>query len=363
MRTLAAVSTGATSPFAFRELELDEPRPDELLVRIQAVGVCHTDLAIRAMWPQGAPIVLGHEGAGVVERVGAQVTDVAPGDKVVISFASCGACARCTSGRPAYCARFQQLNISGSRPDGSATHTGADGAVSASFFGQSSFARHALTARRNAVVVDPTVDLSLVAAFGCGVQTGAGAVLNVLQPSPRSRLVVFGLGGVGMAAVMAAAALGVQQVVGVDLAASRRATALEVGATAVLDGADECLLDALRKATGGGASHALDTTAVPGVVRTAAQALAALGTLAVVGTGADITLDTGDLIGGGKTIRGCIEGDADPQELIPRLVAWHQDGRLPMEKVVRTFPLEQLNEAVAQMRDGSVIKPVLLPAS
>lgn len=360
MKTLAAVSTHADKPFAIEELDLDEPRPDELLVRVEAVGLCHTDLAVRAMWPEGTPIVLGHEGAGVVERVGRDVTDVRPGDAVVLSFASCGACDPCATGAPAYCARFQDANVSGGRLDGSPTLTGANGPVSGAFFGQSSFARYALSSRRNAVVIDPGLDLTHVAAFGCGIQTGAGAVINVLQPRPNSRLVVFGLGGVGMAAVMAGAMRGVQTIVGVDLSTSRRETALQVGATQVIDGADPNVLGAVRDVTGGGATHALDSTAIPAVIRTAAQALASRGTLVVVGIGADVTLDVQDLIGGGKTVRGTIEGDADPQTFIPRLIEWYQAGRLPMEHIVTAFPFAGVDRAVAGMRDGTAIKPVLV---
>ncbi|MFJ3212552.1 NAD(P)-dependent alcohol dehydrogenase [Streptomyces flaveolus] len=360
MKTIAAVSTGVARPFRIQDIEIADPLADEVLVRIEAVGVCHTDLATKAAFPDGVPVVLGHEGAGVVERVGSDVTDVSPGDKVVISYASCGECTRCVSGRPAYCVKFVQLNTSGARLDGSATLSSEDGPVLGSFFGQSSFARYALTARRNAVVVDHGLDLPLAASFGCGIQTGAGTVINVLRPGPADSLVVFGLGGVGMAAIMAARNLGVERIIGVDLSESRRATALKVGATDVLDGADQNLLTILRERTGGGATHAFDTTGVPAVVRTAAQALDSLGTLVVVGLGPEVTFDVQDLIGGGKTVRGCIEGDADPQKLVPQLVEWQLAGRLPMEEIVRTFPFAEINEAVARSEDGSAIKPVLV---
>ena len=360
MKTLAAISTHADKPFVFEELDLDEPRPDELLVRVEAVGLCHTDLAVRAMWPEGVPIVLGHEGVGIVEAVGAQVTDVRPGDTVLLSFASCGDCGSCAAGAPAYCTRFQEANVSGARLDGSPTLSGSQGPVSGAFFGQSSFARHALCSRRNAVLIDPGLDLTHVAAFGCGIQTGAGAVVNVLEPPTDSRLVVFGLGGVGMAAVMAGAIRGVRTIVGVDLSASRRDTALHVGATHVIDGADPDVLEVVREVTGGGATHALDTTAVPAVIRSAAQALASRGMLLVVGIGADVTLDVQDLIGGGKTVRGTIEGDADPQTFVPQLVEWYQAGRLPMERIVTTYPFTQIDRAVAGMRDGTAVKPVLV---
>jgi aryl-alcohol dehydrogenase len=360
VKTLAAVSTHADKPFVIEELDLDEPRPDELLVRVEAVGLCHTDLAVRGMWPEGVPIVLGHEGAGVVERVGTEVTDVRPGDTVLLSFASCGDCDPCAARTPAYCTRFQEANVSGGRLDGSHTLHGSQGPVSGAFFGQSSFSRYALCARRNAVVIGPGLDLTHVAAFGCGIQTGAGAVVNVLRPPPDSRLVVFGLGGVGMAAVMAGAIREVRTIVGVDLSAARRETALHVGATHVIDGADPDVLGAVRDVTGGGATHALDTTAVPAVIRAAAQALASRGTLAVVGLGADVTLDVQDLIGGGKTVRGTIEGDADPQTFVPQLVEWYQEGRLPMGRIVTTYPFTEIDRAVAGMRDGTAVKPVLV---
>jgi aryl-alcohol dehydrogenase len=360
MKTIAAVSTGPAKPFAIQELDISEPQPDEILVRIEAVGLCHTDLVAKAMFPDGVPAVLGHEGAGIVERVGSDVTDVTSGDKVILSYASCGACERCASGQPTYCARFAQLNTSGVRADGSPTLTGSGGPVVGSFFGQSSFARYALTARRNAVVVEPQVDLTLAASFGCGIQTGAGAIVNVLKPGPDSRLTVFGLGGVGMAAVMAAANLGVGQIIGVDLSETRRAIALKVGATQVLDGADPELLTILRELTGGGATHAFDTTAVPALMRTAAQGLTSLGTLVFVGIGPDATLDFGDLMSGGKTVRGSIEGDSDPQTFIPQLVEWLLKDQFPMQDIVQTFPFSQINEAVDRARDGSAIKPVLV---
>ena len=360
MKTIAAISTHVDKPFVFEELDLDEPRADELLVRVDAVGLCHTDLAVRGMWPEGVPIVLGHEGAGVVEAVGAEVTDVRPGDTVVLSFASCGACDPCAMGAPGYCTRFAEANVSGGRLDGSSTLIGSRGPVSGAFFGQSSFARYALSSRRNAVVIDPALDLTQVAAFGCGIQTGAGAVVNVLQPPPTGRLVVFGLGGVGMAAVMAGAIRGVETIVGVDLSSSRRDIALAVGATHVIDGADPDVVGAVRDVTGGGSTHALDTTGVPAVIRTAAQALGSRGTLVVVGMGADPTLDVTDLIGGGKTVRGTIEGDADPQTFIPQLIEWYQDGRLPMERIVTAFPFTEIDRAVAGMLDGTAIKPVLV---
>ncbi|MFG2937442.1 NAD(P)-dependent alcohol dehydrogenase [Streptomyces sp. NPDC048282] len=359
MRTQAAVSYGPDSGFTLQDVEISDPRPDEILVRLTAAGICHTDLVTKAMMPAGVPAVYGHEGAGVVAAVGAEVTGVRPGDRVVLSYNSCGSCARCAAGRRAYCARFAPLNNAGHRPDGSTTLTRQGTGVWSSFFGQSSFARRALATRENVIVVPEDTDLVTAAPMGCGFQTGAGSVLNILRPEPGSALVVFGCGGVGLAAVMAAAALGTGTVIAVDLAEERRALAAEVGATHTLDGAGTDLVDRIRDLTGGGATHAFDTTGAPQVVRDAALALAPLGSLVVVGLGAaDIGIDAMDLIGGGKTIRGSIEGDADPRDLVPLLLDWQAAGRFPAERLVTPVPFERIDEAVARM-SADIVKPVL----
>ncbi|MFC9930692.1 NAD(P)-dependent alcohol dehydrogenase [Streptomyces sp. NPDC127190] len=359
MRTQAAVSHGPDTGFTIEDVEISDPRPDEILVRLTAVGICHTDLAIKARMPAGVPAVYGHEGAGVVEATGADVTGVRAGDHVVLSYNSCGACARCAAGRRAYCERFIALNNAGRREDGSSVLSRPGGDVWSSFFGQSSFARHALATRENVVVVPRDTDLVTAAPMGCGFLTGAGSVVNLLRPTPGSSLVVYGVGGVGLAAVMAAAALGAGTVIAVDLSKERRTLATEVGATHALDGASEDLVEQIMEITAGGATHGLDTTAVPGVIRNAALALAPLGSLVVVGLGAgDIGLDVMDLIRGGKTVRGSIEGDANPHELVPLLLDWHAQGRFPADRVISTFAFQDIDEAVARMRTD-VVKPVL----
>lgn len=359
MTTTAAVRRGPQSPFTVEDLTIDAPRADEILVRIKAVGVCHTDLALKSALPEGLPAVLGHEGAGIVEAVGDSVTDLAVGDHVAVSFASCGACPRCAAGEPAYCRNFPQLNTGGHRSDGSSVLSQDGAPVFSSFFGQSSFADHVITAARNAVVVPADLDLTVAAPMGCGFQTGAGAVANVLAPSPSDPVVVFGGGGVGLAAVMAARALGVETIVCVELDAGRRELASSVGATHVLDGGAEDIVDQIREVTGGGAVGAVDTTAVPAVIANAALALAPRGTLVVLGIGRpEITLDVSDLINNGKSVRGSIEGDADPRQFVPQLINWYRDGRFPVDKIITTFPFTQINEAVAATADG-VIKPVL----
>jgi aryl-alcohol dehydrogenase len=362
MKIKAALSNSAEAPFEIAEVELDEPRADEVLVKLSAVGICHTDLTMKALWPEAmSPIVLGHEGAGVVEAVGQDVTGVRPGDRVVLSYRSCGLCQQCVAGHRTYCHDFRTLNAMGSRPDGSTTMRRGDSPVYGSFFGQSSFASHALAYESNLVVVDDHVDLSVVAPLGCGVQTGAGAVLNVLRPASDASLVVFGAGGVGLSAVMAAKAAGVDTIIAVDPVADRRQIAAEIGATATVDPASDDAVDAIRRLTGAGATHALDTTAIGAVINQAIAALAALGTLALVGVGTpEVAIDVQSLIGGGKTIRGVIEGDALPQQFVPQLLDLHAEGRLPLEKLIRTYDFDDIDTAVADAGSGATIKPVLV---
>ena len=354
MQITAAVSRSPDSPFTLESVDLDEPRPDEVLVRIHATGLCHTDLSSKSRIP--GPAVLGHEGAGVVETVGERVTGVAPGDHVLLSYRSCGECAQCRGGHRPYCSRSPMLNSSGGRPDGTATLSQNGTRLFGSFFGQSSFAQYALASADNVVVVDPSVDLTVAAPLGCGFQTGAGAVLNVLGPEPNSRLVVFGAGGVGLAAVMAAKTLGVETVIVVDPVASRREKAVELGASRTVDPTSEDVAAVLR-----GATHALDTTGLPDVVATALSTLEARGILVVVGLGPrHATIDVVDLLLNGKVIRGCVEGDANPSEFIPRLLALHAQGRFPMDAIVRHYDAVDIEKAVADSRSGSAIKPVLV---
>ncbi|MGH3726851.1 MAG: NAD(P)-dependent alcohol dehydrogenase [Mycobacterium sp.] len=354
MKVTAALSRSADAPFALEEVELDEPRPDEVLVKMHATGLCHTDLTFKSQVP--IPAVLGHEGAGVVEAVGDQISGIRVGDHVVLSYRSCGECRQCGSGERAYCSRNARLNLSGARLDGSSTLSQNGDRLFGSFFGQSSFAQYALTAADNTVVVDSSTDLTVAAPLGCGFQTGAGAVLNVLAPQPDSRLVIFGAGGVGLAAVMAAKAIDVQTIIAVDPVASRRDKAFELGATHTVNPKTEDVSAVAR-----GASHALDTTANPEVISTALGLLRQRGVLVLVGLGASRgTIDLTDLMFGGKVIRGCIEGDANPQEFVPELLRMHAQGRFPIESLITTYDAHDIDRAVADARSGRAIKPVLL---
>nr|WP_063018638.1 NAD(P)-dependent alcohol dehydrogenase [Nocardia niwae] len=358
--TAAVLSRDPAAPFTVETVEIDDPRDDEILVRVRATGICHTDLVTRAAGAADQPVLLGHEGAGVVEAVGAEVSGVRPGDRVVLTFRHCGTCRNCRAGRPAYCARAARLNQFGARADRSARVTVAGTPVRDGFFGQSSFAAYALTTADNTVVVDTPIDPAISAPLGCGFLTGAGAVLNVLRPDPESYVVVYGAGPVGMAGVLAALVCEVAELVVVEPSPARRALALELGATAALDPAADDIVPAIRKLTGGGATHALDTTGSARVLAAAVAAAAIGGTVVAVGLGTGIPeIDLRDIVLGGKAIRGCLEGDAVPATFIPRLLQLHAAGRFPIDRLVATYPHTDINAALADQRAGTVVKPVL----
>lgn len=364
MQTTVAVVAGPGQDFELVDVELDEPREGEVLVRIVATGLCHTDITMRSFLPaEMFPNVFGHEGTGVVEQVGPGVTSVSPGDHVVLSFRSCQACAACHAGNPAYCEQTLLLNYMGMRIDGSTTMSRGGAPVFGSFFGQSSFGRHALVGAECCVVVDPALDLTRLAPFGCGYQTGVGTVLNVLQPGEADSLVVYGAGAVGLAAVAAAAATGVGTVVAVDLQAARLAEAQRLGATA-LDASGlepETVVQAVRDLTGGGASYAIDTTAVPSVVKQGMQALGSRGTLVALGLGAEeYPIDATDLLQGGKRLMSSLEGDSDPQVMVPRMIGMRAEGALELDPLVTTYDFADINTAVADVLAAKVVKPVLV---
>lgn len=364
MKITAAVAPGTGQPLAMQELELDDPRTGEVRVRMAASGICHTDAIVRDQWYEvPLPAVLGHEGAGVVEAVGEGVGRVEVGDHVVLSFASCGECDLCLTGHPAYCATFYDLNFSGRRPDGTAAYTGGGGEeVSSHFFGQSSFATHANVYERCLVKVPDSAPLDLLAPLGCGIQTGAGAILNRLNPPAGSSVVIFGTGAVGMAALLAAVVAEAGTIVAVDVVASRLAFARELGATHTVDASSEDPVERIREITGGGADYALDTTGVPAVFRQLSDCLGTLGHGAMVGAttpGTEGTVDIGTTLLSGQTLHMVIEGDAVPQTFIPRLIGLYEQGRFPFDRLVRHYAFDEINDGFADSESGEVLKPVI----
>ncbi|MFZ4688465.1 MAG: NAD(P)-dependent alcohol dehydrogenase [Polymorphobacter sp.] len=359
----AAVLRARGTPYALEDVQLAEIGPGQVLVRIRACGICFTDIGVQN-YEQGLPLpqVLGHEGAGVVLAVGDGVTRVAAGDHVVLSYASCGHCGNCSHDAPQYCASFMALNYAGVLPDGRPPMQGADGPVFGAFFGQSSFATHAIAYERNTVKVDKDLGWDVLAPLGCGMQTGAGTVYNSLAPVAGQSLAVFGTGSVGLAALLAAADLGCAPLIAVDRNADRLALARQLGAshTILADGSDLNL--AIRAIVADGVNFIVDTTGVPAVMRAGVEALASRGslaTLAVTPPGTDLTIGANSLLGG-KVLRGAVEGDADPQVFIPQMIARHRAGRFAHDRMVTTYTFSAINEAVADMKAGKVIKPVLM---
>jgi aryl-alcohol dehydrogenase len=364
LEVLSAVFRDGDNQARLEKLHFSGLRDDEVLVRIVAAGICHTDLTCRSGFMAAPrPVVLGHEGSGIVERVGAAVHSVAQGDPVVMSFLSCGDCARCAGGEPSYCLHFLPGNLSGRRPDGTTALFADDGAVSGHFFGQSSFATSSVANIRNVVKVRADAPLEFLGPLGCGIQTGAGSVMNVLGPKPGESLAVFGAGGVGLSAVMAAVVEGCSPIIVVEPNAARRALALELGAHAALDPLGEPDVTAkIKELTGGGVNHIIDTCGIPAVI---GQAIASLGMhgqivlLTATSLEATITLPILALVGGGVRIYGVNMGNSVPQEFIPRLVDLFMAGRFPIDRLMKFYDFADINQALADQEHGLTIKPVL----
>ena len=362
MKITAAVVPAKGAPFEVQALDLSGPAADEVLVRIVASGMCHTDLHARdGYFPNlPYPVVCGHEGAGIVEAVGAAVSDLAPGDPVVLSFPWCGACEACEAGRTSYCTNARALKSGGRRADGSTPLSRGDGPVFSCFFQQSSFASFAVTPAKDAVKIRPDAPIELLGPLGCGLQTGAGAVLNVMRPAPGRSIAIYGVGGVGLAGLMAAKIAGCDPIIAVDRLPARLALAEELGATHTLESGPDTLAE-IRRITGGGTHFALETSAAPGVFRLAVDALRGLGTCVLVGSaraGTEVAFEM-PWLQGGRTVRGVIQGDSVPREFIPRLVDLFMAGRFPLDRLVTRYALTEINQAAADAASGTTIKPVL----
>ncbi|WP_313805480.1 NAD(P)-dependent alcohol dehydrogenase [Sphingobium sp.] len=367
MESMAAVAREPHGPFSMEAIEIEAPRAGEVLVRIAGVGLCHTDLVARDQFiPIPLPAVLGHEGAGVVEAVGAGVTKVKPGDRVVLGFSSCGHCPRCQEHLPSYCREFPVLNYAGARADGTTGLCGKDGALSAHFFGQSSFAAHALAQERNVVKIDAEdVPIELLGPLGCGFQTGAGGVMRSLACPAGSSIAIFGAGPVGLAAVMGAVIRQCATIIVVEPMAGRRELALSLGATHAIDPAEGDVPAAIRAILSDGVEFAFETSGREAVVEAALASLASHGLLGLVGIpprpDSSLSINLAALITYGHRIHGIIEGDSDLDGFIPELVELYRAGRFPFDRLIRTFPLADINEAVAAQARGDCVKAVLIP--
>lgn len=361
MKVRAAVAHEGRGEFSLEDLELTGPGPEEILVRMAGCGLCHTDVKAR----DGAmgvprPAVLGHEGAGIVEWVGERAGKVQVGDPVVLTYDSCGACYGCRGGNPAYCAETASLNFTDTRCGQPGTFHNGSELVHGHFFGQSSFATHAVARPRNTIPVRRDAPLEILGVLGCGVQTGAGAVMNALRLERGGTIAIFGAGPVGLSAVLGAAECGCREIVAVDILASRLEVAKKLGATRVLLARPGARTgEEIRDLTSGGVKCALDTTGQPEGGRQALASLAARGRLGFVTIPpGGLQLDMQMVMLRGLSVRGIVQGDSVPDEFIPRLIDLHHAGRFPFDRFITRYDFARINEAVSDQAAGTVVKPV-----
>ncbi|HHJ15640.1 MAG TPA: NAD(P)-dependent alcohol dehydrogenase [Gammaproteobacteria bacterium] len=357
----AAVVHEPQGTFTLQQVELDDLRPDEVLVRNQASGICHTDLVAQRMMT--LPAVMGHEGAGVVEAVGRSVQRVRPGDRVIVSYPWCGACPQCMEGKPYYCSEHMPLGFGGTRLDGSGTmkHNGSQ--LSGAFFQQSSFATHSITPERDVVPVRDDCAAERLAALPCGVQTGAGSILNTFRVGARDSLVVFGAGGVGLSAVMAARLVGAAPLVVVDIIPERLELALELGATHVLDARNGPVAEQISEILPQGADYTYETSGNEQALEDAIASLKTGGQCGIVIAphfGEKYPFSPTEVFKRAACLRGIIQGSSVPNTFLPRLLELNRAGRFPYERLIRTYAFEDINQAVEDFNVGRAIKPVLL---
>ena len=366
MKIRALVVEAKDAPFKVQEIELGEPGRGEVLVRIAASGVCHTDAITRAGdLPMPFPCVLGHEGSGTVEKVGPGVTTTALGDKVIIGWPSCGECRNCLDGHPRYCLRTGDALVSGRRfkgeREGTSAYSRGGKEIHGHFFGQSSFATHSIVSADAVVKVPDGVSLELLGPLACGLATGAGAVLNEARPKLGDSILVVGVGAVGLAATMAARNSGVTKIIAADVHDSRLSIARDFGATHTINSRTSNLVEEVAKITGSTVDFAFDCTGVIAVIETIAQTVGMLGTLVLIGgapAGASFSLDHLSTLWG-KRVIGVLGGGGRSGQLIPALVELHQQGRFPFDRLVKYYELDQIEQAREDSKSGKVIKPIL----
>jgi aryl-alcohol dehydrogenase len=367
MKIDALVVEEKNAPFVRETLELEAPGAGEVLVKVVASGVCHTDANTQAGdMPLPLPGVLGHEGSGIIEAVGEGVTELQIGDHVVMGWPYCGQCRNCRQGEHRYCELIGPALVGGRRFIGPEAGTNAyrreDGSeVSGHFFGQSSFATYSL-ANANAVVkVDKDVPLELVGVLACGITTGAGAVLNTARPKPGQSIVVFGSGAVGLAAIMAAKNTPATTIIGIDLHDSRLELATRFGATHTINSGKEDAVARIKEILGGPADFVIDCTGSVKVIETAMEAVGMLGTMILIGgapVDARFSLDHFTTLWGQRVV-GTLGGSGTSQDLIPALIDLYRQGRFPFDELVKYYEFDQIDQAFADSKSGETIKPVL----
>lgn len=366
IETLAAVLEAPGKDFVIETVQLSSPGPSEVLVRIEASGVCHSDWnAASGASATPMPAVLGHEGAGTVEAIGSAVTRVAPGDKVVLSWLpTCGVCPACMRGDLSLCANSTTYMGAGALPSGE-IRLSRRGSPLYHYSYLSTFARHAVVDERSCVVLDADADMEAACLVGCAVTTGVGAVFNKAKVEPGSSVIIFGGGGVGLSALMAARFAGAGTVVVVDPVASKRELADELGATATLDGKDANIVEQLRATCGGGADYAIEAAGLPALARIAFDAIRPGGMVVLVGVPADgelVSFPGNVVVRSEKIVTGTFYGSARSALDMPLIMRLYAEGKFPLDKfVTERYPLNGVNEAFAAMLEGRVVRAVLKP--
>jgi alcohol dehydrogenase len=374
MRVRAAVleAMGAAPPYTvsrplrIQEVELDPPGPGEVLVRIAAAGLCHSDLSvINGDRPRPLPMVLGHEAAGIVEEVGLGVDDLARGDHVVLVFMpSCGHCLPCMEGRPALCEPGAAANGAGTLLSG-ARRLRRGGEPVNHHVGVSAFAEYATVSRRSLVKIDPELPLDEAALFGCAVLTGAGAVINTAGVRPGQTVAVVGLGGVGLCALLAAIASGAREVVAVDVLPEKLAFARQLGATITFDAGEDRVAEAIREATHGGVDFAFELAGSAKALELAWAITRRGGTTITAGLphpSARLPVPIVQLVAEERALKGSYIGTAVPARDVPRLIDLFRRGRLPVDRLVSgRLSLDEINEGFDRLARGQAIRQIVTP--
>jgi len=355
----------SSRPLELAELRLDPPGPGELRVRVRAAGLCHSDLSVvDGSRPRVMPMVLGHEAAGEVIEVGPEAGAFAPGDHVVLAFVpACGRCGPCRIGRPALCEPGAAANAAGSLLTGARRwHEEGSGEELHHHLGISAFAEEIVVSARSAVRVDPELPFEVAALFGCAVLTGVGAVINTAGVKLGESVAVFGLGGVGLAAVLGAVSAGANPVVAIDRVPEKLELARELGATSTLLAGPSTVAE-VREATDGGAHHAIETVGHEAVLAEAYAATRRGGSTVTVGLPHPermLSIPAVSLVAEERTLRGSYLGSCVPERDIPRLVGLHRAGRLPVERLItHRLSLDELNEGMDRLTRGEAVRQIV----
>ena len=376
MKTRAAVLSemgqtepyGQSQPLSIEEVSLGGPGPGEVLVEVAAAGLCHSDLSvINGSRPRPMPMVIGHEASGIVREVGPGVTDLRPDDHVVFSYVpSCGHCLPCAEGRPALCEPGAQANTSGTLLSGRRPFHRHDGSEINHHLGVSAYSQFTVAAQESLIKLEPDVPLTVAALFGCAVMTGVGAIVNTARVPPGDSVTIFGLGGVGMSAVMGARAAGAFPIIAVDLLDSKLNLAKQFGATHQVNAGSTDAVQAVRDLTHGGAQFAFESVGNEKVLAQAFQATRRGGTTVSIGLphpSKQLSIPAVTLVAEERTLKGSYMGSAVPRRDVPRYIGMYRAGLLPVDKLLsRTMTLEEINPAFDALARGEVLRQVVVYA-